>query len=259
MKTLLASTLILTSTSLYAHDSCDVELEGGIKIDSSGIEFMQDKKPVYSILEDNRLIVDGKNIELNASQQALVSEYAASIRAVVPEVKSIAIEGIDLAVEGVNMAFDELLGAGNDVGADLTRELTALRDQVQTRFDVDNGFYVDEHGFAGEEFFGEEFEQRIESVVEKAMRDSMGSLLIAVGQQMLFSGDTGAFETKMENFGDKIENEMEARGAELESKGEQICLSVVKIDSLEEQLKAQISELENTNFLKVKSHGSNEI
>ncbi|WDD97797.1 DUF2884 family protein [Thalassomonas actiniarum] len=259
MKTLLASTLILTSTSLYAHDSCDVELEGGIKIDSSGIEFMQDKKPVYSILEDNRLVVDGKNIELNASQQSLVTEYAASIRAVVPEVKSIAIEGIDLAVEGVNMAFNELLGPGNDVGADLTRELTALREQVQTRFDADKGFYVDEHGFAGEEFFGEEFEQRIESVVEKAMRDSMGSLLIAVGQQMLFSGDTGAFETKMENFGNKIENEMEARGAELESKGEQICLSVVEIDTLEEQLKAQISELENINILKVKSHGSNKI
>ncbi|WDE10542.1 DUF2884 family protein [Thalassomonas haliotis] len=259
MKTLLASTLILTSTSLYAHDSCDVELEGGIKIDSTGIEFMQDKKPVYSIFEDNRLMVDGKSIDLNAGQQALVTEYATSIRSIIPEVKSIAIEGIDLAVEGVNMAFDELLGAGNDVGADLTRELTALRDEVQTRFDADKGFYVDEHGFAGEEFLGDEFEQRIESVVEKAVRDSMGSLLIAVGQQMLFSGDTGAFETKMASFGDKIATEMEARGAELESKGEQICLSVVEIDNLEEQLKAEISELEHINILKVKSQGANEI
>ncbi|WDE06823.1 YggN family protein [Thalassomonas viridans] len=254
MKTLLASTLILTSTSLYAHDSCDVELEGGIKLDRNVIEFMQDKKPVYKILENNVLIVDGNTLDLTASQQALVTEYAASIRAMVPEVQTIAIEGIDLAVEGMNLAFDELLGAGNSVGADLTQELTALRDEVKNRFDADKGFYVDEEGFAGEEFFGEEFEQRIESVVEKAVRDSMGSLLIAVGQQMLFSGDPAAFETKMETFGTKIETEMEARGAELEAKAEQLCLSAAKIDKLEEELKTQVSELEAINILTVKNH-----
>mgnify|MGYP000497974887 CR=1 FL=1 len=259
MKTLLASTLILTSTSLYAHDACDVELEGGIKIDSSAIEFSQDKQPVYQILDNNRLVVNGKTLELTASQQSLVAEYASSIRNVIPEVKSIAIEGIDLALDGVNLAFDELLGAGNSVGADLSLQLTALRDEVQERFDTRQGFYVDEEGFSGEAFFGEEFEQRIESAVEKAVKDSMGSLLIAVGQQMLFSGDAQAFETKMENFGTMIETEMEARGAALEVKADQLCSSVVEIDKLEEALKAQVSELEAINILKVKHQTTNAI
>ena len=134
-----------------------------------------------------------------------------------------------------------------------------FRSEVQSRFDADTGLYIDEEGFAGEDLFGEDFEQRIESVVEKAIKDSMGSLLIAVGQQILFSGDTEAFETKMETFGTKIETEMEARGAELAVKGEQLCASVLEIDKLEEQLKAEISELEDINIIKVKNQVANEI
>ena len=259
MKLLLASTLMLTTTSLYAHDNCDVELEGGISINSTAIEFSKNKESLYKIMADNSLIVDGQGVDLTASQQTLVTKYASSIRAVVPEVKSVAIEGIDLAIEGVNMAFDELLGAGNDVSEDLTRELTTLRDQVQMRFDTDKGFSIDEDGFAGEEFFGADFEQRIESVVENAVQKSMGSLLIAVGQQMLFSGDAQAFETKMENFGKQIENEMETRGQQLAAKGEQLCQSVVEIDQLEEQLKTQIDELQAIDILTVKNQTSDSI
>ena len=259
MKTLLATALILTTTTVYAHDSCDVELEGGVNIDSAAIEFSQDKKTVYKIVDDKILIINGSSVDLSASQQSLVTEYATSIRAVIPEVKSIAIEGMDLAVEGVNLAFDELLGADNDVGKDLTDELTFLRDEVQRGFDSKEGFYFDENGFEGKDFFGEDFEQRIESVVEKAIKDSMGSLLIAVGQQMLFSGDSDAFETRMEGFGHTIESQMEERGQALAQKAEQICLSVVAIDKLEEQLKTEISELADINILTVKSQPTNNI
>jgi len=74
--------------------------------------------------------------------------------------------------------------------------------------------------------------------------------MIAVGQQMLFSGGDGdAFETRMEKFGEKIEHEMESRGEKIEKRGEALCQSVLAIDILEDQLTNKIVELEGINLL----------
>lgn len=256
MKNIFTLSLLAIATSLivpsvYAHDVCDIELEAGIKISKQNIEFIDNSKnTLYKIINNETLIVDGQVIELNANQQSTVTEYSKSIRDVVPEVKSIALDAIELASDGVNMAFNELLGDGNQLGAEITAELAIIHQQIDTHFSVENGFYIDENGIEGDEIFGEDFEQRIEAVVEKAVQNSMGSLLIAVGQQMLFSGgDMDAFETRMENFGEKIEHEMETRAVEFEKRGEVLCGSIVEIDKLESELQATISELSTINVI----------
>ncbi|GLX77174.1 hypothetical protein tinsulaeT_05140 [Thalassotalea insulae] len=250
MKLLLASAILLTTTSAFAHDrhissdGCDVDLDAGLRINKNLIEFIQKKQPIYQIINNETLIVNGQEVDLDSHQQSIVSEYSTQIRAVVPEVKVLALDAINLATEGVNLAFDELLGEGNDIGAELTMQLHAVRDEVEQRFASDKEFYIDEQGEFADEFFGEEFEQRIEDVVEQTIQNSMGSLLIAVGQEMLFAGgDMEAFETRMENFGEQIEHEMESRASEIEQRGEALCFSVYKIDQLEQQLQSQISEM----------------
>jgi len=219
MKTLIASALIIASSTSYAHDnsfssnSCNVDLNGGIKISAEKITFSKNKSPLYSIVNNETLIVNGEKVSLTRSQQSLLTEYSNNIRGVVPEVKSIALDAIDLAIDGVNLAFNELLGEGNDVSVDLTTQLTSIRTEVDNEFDSSKDFYIDEDGFKGDDFFGDEFEQRIESAVETTIQNSIGSLMIAVGQEMLFSGgNMDAFESRMENFGQQIEHEMEARG-----------------------------------------------
>jgi len=254
-KTLIALTLIsvFVSKTLYAHESCDVDLEAGLTINESSIEFFdpdKNKQVLYSIDDDYQLTVRGDNVSLNDEQQALVEQYSTSIRAMVPQVRNIAIEGVDLALEGVNLAFNELLGEGNDVGADLTQELSSLREEVAERFTIANGFTIGENGLEGDELLGEEFEQRIESAVEKAVMGSMGSLLVALGQEMMFSGgNTDAFETRMESFGENIEHEMESRAEKIELKAESLCLAAVEIDQLEEELKSSISSLAGINVI----------
>ncbi len=250
MKTLLASAILLTTTSTFAHDthfssdSCNVDLNAGLRVNKNLIEFTKHDKALYQILNNETLVVDGKSISLDGNQQALVTEYATQIRAVIPEVKILALDGINLATEGVNLAFDELLGTGNDIGAELTEQLALIKGEVEQRFSADNEFYIDERGEFADEFFGEEFEQRIEEIVEDTIQNSMGSLLIAVGQEMLFSGgDADAFEARMESFGEQIEHEMELRAEGLEQRGEALCYSVYKIDQLEQQLQLQISEM----------------
>ncbi len=263
-KTLIAVTLlsVFLTKALYAHESCDVELDAGVTINESTIEFFDpDKKQqtLYKIDDDNNLIIGGDYVSLNNDQQALVEQYSSNIRAMVPQVRNIALEGVDLALEGVNLAFNELLGEGNDVGADLTQELSLLKEEVATRFTIEHGFTIGENGLDDDELLGDEFEERIESAVEKAVMGSMGSLLVALGQEMIFSGgDTNAFETRMESFGENIEHEMESRAEKIEKKAELLCLDAVVIDQIEEQLKASIEPLENINVITVKPSKSHQ-
>jgi len=255
MKTLLAA-LILVSTSTLAHDSsfssdsCNVEVNGGVRISQSEIEFLKNDNHLYKIVDNSTLIVDGDEISLTSSQQSLVSQYSNDIRALIPQTKELATDALALASDGVNLAFSELLGEGNNLGKDLSQHFSEISNEIDESFAANKTIHFDENGFSGDEFFGEDFEQRIEAAVEETVQNSIGSLMIAVGQELLFSGgDMDAFETRMENFGERIGHEMEMRGAEIEKRAHGLCESLSKIDNLEENMKQQISELSEFDVL----------
>lgn len=266
-KTLAASVLFcaITSTSAWAHQSCEVDLTAGISINSQKIEFFavdednEDETAVslYKIVDDNQLVVGDETVKLSAEQQAIVHEYSSSIRILVPQVKTLAIEGVDLAIEGVDLAFNKLLGENNDVSGQLNQELLLVREAVDNKLSIEKGITFGLKGGDSNDMvndlMGEEFEQRIESAVEKVVMNSMGSLLVALGQEILFSGgDSDAFEARMENFGDDIATEMETRAEKIEVKAEQLCLEIQKIDQLEEQLKMNVAEVASFNVITTK-------
>lgn len=261
MKTTLATAALFVCTSTFAHDSsCDADIQGGISIQQNVVEFSQHKKSLYKIVDDQYLFVKGEEVYLDNNQQALVSQYSKEIKAIVPQAKGVALEALDLAVDGVNLAFNELLGSGNDVGHELTMSLNDIRAEINENLSLENGLYVDENGIDGEDLIGEEFEQRIESVMEEAIKNSMGSLMIAVGQEMLFSGgDMEAFETRMEDFGQRIEHEMETKGEALEKSANAICSSLVEIDKLENRMTNEIDALADFNMLNVDYSGHDKI
>lgn len=259
--TLIASalTVSLASSAVYANKSCNVDLSAGLAINASSIEFLQDeagkdekKRSLYKIIDGKKLLVDNQHIDLSDDQQALVKKYDEKIRSLVPQVKNVAIEGVDMAIEGVNLVFNGLLGEGNAVAADLTTELTLIREQVSTNLSIEHGVSVGVEGLESEGLLGKDFDQRIESAVEKAVLNSMGSILIAMGQQMVASdGDERNFETRMENFGENIEHEMTTRSAIIEKKAEALCISIAEVDALEEQLKIEIEPLARINVFTV--------
>ncbi|OUR76923.1 hypothetical protein A9Q75_15790 [Colwellia psychrerythraea] len=259
--TLIASALTVsfTSSAAYANKSCNVDLSAGLTINVNSIEFLQDeagmdekKRSLYKIIDGKKLLVDNQHIDLSDVQQALVKKYDEKIRSLVPQVKNVAIEGVDMAIEGVNLAFNGLLGEGNAVAADLTTELTLIREQVSTNLSIEHGVSVGVEGLESEGLLGKDFDKRIESAVEKAVLNSMGSILIAMGQQMVASdGDERNFETRMENFGENIEHEMTTRSAIIEKKAEALCISIAEVDALEEQLKVEIEPLASTNVFTV--------
>lgn len=264
MKTLIATAILLTSTSVLAHDTnfssdaCNVDLNAGLRINKELIEFTKNNDVLYQIKNNKTLIVDGDKISLSSSQQDLVTEYSTSIRAVIPDVKELAVDAVDLAIEGVNIAFTELLGSDNNISEDLTTQLISIRNEVAHKFDENQEVYIDEDGHFENDFFDQEFEEKIEKIVEETVQNSMGTLLIAVGQELLFSGgDMEAFEAKMENFGSQIERDIEGGAAKLEKRGEALCYSVKDIDIIEGKLSESISELSGFDVFDAEINGKN--
>lgn len=255
MKTLIATGLVLASTSVFAHDnSCDINLRGGVEITPQAITFYQHKKTLYTITAQNQLVIDHQTVALTAEQQTLVNQYQQKIRTVVPEIGKIAVEGVELAMNGVSIAFNKLLGDNNDVASDINTELADIKTKLEQKFASGGRIYLDEDGINGEELLGDDFDEVIEQKVEAAIKDSMGSLLIAVGQQMLSSGgDMDEFEAKMENFGDEIEQQIEAKANVLEHKADALCEQVVQIDALETQLQQQISQFPKQDLIRSKA------
>lgn len=247
----------LISAPLLAQTSCNVNLAGELSIDKSSIEFFKEaldadnnKQSLYKIVNHEKLLINGEQLRLNAKQQALVTKYSKSIKALVPQVETVVVEGVELAIEGVNLAFNGLLGEDNAFAASLTKELISIREEALIRYSIEEGFTV---GGENDELQAEEFESRIKLAVEKSVTNSMGSILIALGQQMLSSNSkTEGFEARMEKFGETIEAEMTSRTDKIEAKAQELCGAVVKVDNIEEQLKSSISELAGMDVITVK-------
>ncbi|MDX2369512.1 MAG: DUF2884 family protein, partial [Colwellia sp.] len=66
---------------------------------------------------------------------------------------------------------------------------------------------------------------------------------------LLSGGDSNALETRMENFGESLANEMALRTEKIKRKADALCFPIVDIDQLEEQLRASISPLANINVI----------
>ena len=258
MKLIIIPSILLFSASVLAHNnfssqSCDVELNADIRVTQKTIEFSQDDTTLYQIIDDKNLYAAGDNIKLSKSQQRLVTEYSENIRAVMPEIKAIALEGIDLAIQGVDLAFDQLLGQDNNTVDELTEQLELIADEIETKFNQD--YSINERGiFINDQNLNQAFEQRIEKIIEQSISASVGSLFLVLGQQMLSSdddSDTLTFEQKMENFSQKIAHEMESRANKLEYRANKVCQTVHAIDTLEEQLKVNIKALSDIDLLSI--------
>jgi hypothetical protein len=259
---IIGASLFTTAAQAHSENSCDLELEAGLSIDKKTIKFLEKEgtknskdetshKTLYSIENDQQLIVNNETVSLNSEQQKLLNEYARSIRSIIPEIKSVAIEGIDLAVDGVDLAFKALLGEDSGISSDLASDLEELRYEIDNSFTEENGFTIGVEGSNSSEFIDHEMEERIESAIEKAIKNSMGTILMAMGKEMMFSGDSDAFEERMENFGENIEKEMEIRSKHIEAKAEELCYSIADIDELENQLQNNIDELKRINVISV--------
>lgn len=252
MKILIASVLLLAAGSATAHNSCNLELDAGVRITDESIEFYHEDQQTYKIVEDQYLVVRGQVLKLNQMQQELVTSYAASIRAAVPEVRSMALDGIDLAIDAITITFDGLLGEKNQVSAQLITELNNVKSDVNRYFTAGNPITFNRGNEDTPDFLGKYFETRMERIVETSVQNSIGSIMVAMGKEVLASGgDMDAFEARMNKFGEQMAEQMSAKAMRMEARGEQLCKTIRAVDANEEKLKGVVPAVESFNIIRV--------
>ena len=252
-KLLLVSALICTpvamahndsdSTISFSNDQCDVEFKNDVRIKPNELEIFTAKNQAMQFNSNGDLMVNGEFVALNNSQRQALTQYSDSLRIQLPEVANIALDGVKIA----GVALEEVGNAFNINGLD---DMSSLMDDI--RVEVENTFYQEGTFVMGQQSFNQfgenfehQFEKQIETAVESAVMQSMGSILVALGSELLGSGgDMDAFEERMENMGAQIEEKVELHANNLEQRANSLCGNFAEIAKQEEQLVTLVPELE---------------
>ena len=226
-------------------DDCKVTFAEDFSVAPDGISSTQ-KNKTYFLSPEGEVRVDGKALDLNAEQKALVANYTQGLQAFVPGLVAFVGDVLEIVGKVLGEAFSAAFGENNEASAAITASLEKAQLKVAERVSNHDGTYqVKSEGIdAMDEAFDEEFEQAIEDAVAA----SMGSIWSLLGGA-LFSGE-GSFESRMEAFGEKMETlgenidaNMEDKAEAFENRGEQLCHKARNIEQLENRLRKTVPEL----------------
>ena len=237
----------LLSASAYA-SNCKIDFDGDLRLKNNEITItLDDHETVF--MNGQGVWVDGKSVNLDQAQLNLVNSYYDGYITMAPQVASLALDALDMADTGVTMAFSELLGADSDLVEDIGNEFTFLRRKLRAGFYADDGsIQIDSREFNDDHFLGEEFEKEFEQRIESVMERSIGTLLVSLGSQML-TGGLDDFEQRMDDFGRTLEQRMEFQGEEMELRADKMCADMVELDNIETQINRSIPELAHLNII----------
>lgn len=251
MKSLISLALVVAASSAVAGEGCNLQIDAGLRVSPQVLEFYDQDKTAYQIKDGQYLVVDGERLSLNSAQQALVAQYDRQVRALVPEIRGMALEGIDLAIFGVTAAFDELLGEHNKISTQLRGELNHLKGDVRRYFDneiISLGREQDD----APELFGKYFETRMERIMETSVQDSIGDIMFALGKEIISAGgDMEALGERMDRFGKTLEAQMQAQSTRLEARGVSLCHAAAAVNAVEDRLRSAVPDIRALDLIRL--------
>ena len=234
---------------------CSVNFNYGIVIDPNHIRMLDHGKTYVQINEDKQLFINGREIQLTLKQQTLINDYSLGIRTQVPEIVAIALEGVDIGLKAVNKVIGGLTGENSASHQKIQQRFDEIKMRIYMRFNhSDENYYLARQDFDNfDELFSGEFEQELEEIISQ----SVGTILMAVGEAMLTPDNselnaeqqTLSLEQRMENMGKELEVEVVSQTNALENKAEKFCQSLIELNKIEDELQQNIVELQTFNLL----------
>ena len=257
--------LLLTLTSLYCSNAfaeqCSVNFNYGIVIDPVHIRMLNHGQTYLQINHNTQLFIQGREINLTDKQQKLLNNYALGIRQQVPEIVSIAIEGVDIGLKAVNKVIGGLTGENSASHQKIQEKFEEIKWSIRKRFNhSDQNYYLAPQDFNNfDELFTGEFEQEIEEIVS----ESIGTILMAVGEAMINTKNENnqqsieqrilPFDERMETMAKDLKLEIGSRANALEAKAEQFCQGLIKLNEIETEMQLNIAPLKDFNLIEAKS------
>lgn len=232
---------------------CDLNFNYGVIIDPAHLRIINKGQTFVQINGQNQLFVNGREITLNNEQKTQLSQYSQGIRLQVPAIVSVAIEGVELGLKAVNKVISGLTGENSASHQQFQEKFDEMKWRLRARFNhSDESYYIAPQDFDDfEEIFAGEFEKEIESIVT----DSVGTILVAVGEAMTHREEQSSekrvetFDQRIENMGNDLQLDISHQASALEQKAEEICASLITLNALENELQRNIPALAEFNLI----------
>lgn len=232
---------------------CDINFNYGVIIDPAHLRIVDHGQTYVQINGPHQLFVNGREIQLNDEQKKQLSEYTNGIRAQVPAIVSIAIEGVELGLKAVNKVISGLTGENSASHQQFQEKFDEMKWRLHARFNHSSeSYYIAPQDFDDfDEIFAGEFEKEIESIVS----DSVGTILIAVGEAMTHREEQSTeqrvetFDQRIETMGNDIKLDISNQANVLEEKAAKICASLATLDDIENKLQVEIPALAEFNLI----------
>ncbi len=205
---------------------CDVDSDYDLRIGAQELEFTRPQGvPASVLMRGGRLIVDGREVALDPADVRRVAEFEDQVRALVPEVRAIALDAVEIAFA----ALTEVVRSFSDDSAPALARLERARADLATRVRT-----ADSTAHFDERFVARTVEELVGEVVPLVVGNVVSSAIAAA-----LSGDlTGVHE--IEARAARLEREIEARvetGARaLEARSEGLCPRLAQLAELDASL-----------------------
>ncbi|MGX9460185.1 YggN family protein [Shewanella sp. A14] len=224
-------------------EKCDVTLNYDVTVEPSNLQLSDNGTEKYRV-ELGQLYVDGKKVTLNDKQQALLTQYSEELSRQVPDVIDLVADVVSMASQAINMALTPIFG--DATGSQIETLTRGIQKRIDTMaYQQGDKFYLGSTDSSIEHAFNEEFEQEVEQMVS----NSMGTLMMTLGSQIMsseggtFEEKINAFSVKMENIGKDIEQQFESQSQGLEQRANKVCDNFEGLLVLESQVRKAIPEL----------------
>ena len=217
---------------LQAHelDACHIESDYDLTVNPDALVFVRDAgAPLRVQMAAGRLTLDGRDQSLSEADTRRVAKFERELRALVPEVRAIALEGVALATESVL----EVAGSLGGVRPEDLAGLRAIGSKLSHRIEMSNStadWQQDALDTAVDEFTAQ-------------LTPMLAGDIASTALSALMQGDTnalGSAETRAADLQRELESRIEAQGAPLKARAERMCTRVVALDRLENELELRL-------------------
>jgi hypothetical protein len=227
-----------TATAASREDACNLETPWAVELQSDALVFSRKAEdagtPRAVRVADGSLSIDGRDIVLSRDDRRRLQAYESEVRALIPEVKEIALDAINIAFTAVDEVARMFAGK-DDAGYERTAEKLATA-RIAMRRKVDDAF-------KGRGWSDDDFDAVVEEAVAQLLPTLIGDI-VGTAVRVALSGDEAAareLEARAERMEREIETRVEARAEAIEARAEALCPRLVALDRIEAEVTAELA------------------
>lgn len=253
MKLLIAATLF-SSMTMASESNCSMQLNDDLIVNSNQVELKRGDESLWRINNQGALWIKGQVVDTDRATSANLQQYQAGLRDSAKDTVVLVADALEIANTAVTRVMEQF---GVDTG-DQRSKVNAALDKMRSNIDqvvYSHGDEIQIHG-SKMDSLDNGFDKELSIAMEESMAEVTGNVLMMVGKAMAggegtFEQRMQAFETKMDKFGEDLDAEMQAKGDALEARGQLICNKLQTLDSLEQQIQAQVPQMADFDVIKV--------